>query len=569
MGSKFLQITLLCFFSFSLFAQKKTIEIDDIFFNKDESIKMILINKDVRTLNSEYPNLKNQIHAENAYYTFAVPVGKFETGKKYSVTNAYGTAYDLYFTLLPIINIDTTAQIVNEPRVFANFSLCENDGTIVEHGIGVEYRGGSTQAYPKKSLRIEFWNDENGDDTENLELLDMRSDDDWNLQAMYKEPLRMRTKICFELWNKIDTLYYTNNEPEAINGVRQEFVELFVSNEYRGVYALSERVDKKQLKLKKLKNGKIKGELYKGKEWGGANTFTSLSPYDNSSDFWGGFKYIYPDSISWENLYNFVDFVINSDSSEFYGSYADRFKIENAVDYFIFLNLLRAQDNTGKNIYVAKYKKDEPYFYVPWDLDATLGINWLGDNDNITNDIQTNGLYERLVRDTAFTNRLTAKWTSLKETVILTDNIVAMFNKYYNYLDTNGVYERESKAWSEINFDYAESINYLTSWLNNRISYLDYAFNNPNSLINIKDIETTNKISVNIYPNPASSFVNVKLFDNKNKIKNISIYNTLGNNILNTNKTKIDISMLKNGIYFVIIDLENNNRYTEKLLVQD
>jgi hypothetical protein len=31
------------------------------------------------------------------------------------------------------------------------------------------------------------------------------------------------------------------------------------------------------------------------------------------------------------------------------------FNIDNAVDYFIFLNLLYASDNIGKNNYVAKY----------------------------------------------------------------------------------------------------------------------------------------------------------------------------------------------------------------------
>ncbi len=566
---KLLSTVLLCLFSFSLFSQNTVVSIDDIFFNKDDKKKLILINKDVTVLNTEYPDLKNQILSEGIYYNFEVAVNEFEIGNLYTVTNPDNEIYKLYFTELPIINIDTIETIVDEPRVYAEFSLCESDGNFIQNGIGIEYRGGSSQAYSKKSLRIEFWNDQTGDDTENISLLNMRSDDDWNLQAMYIEPLRMRTKICFELWNKIDTLYYLEDEEEAINGVRQEYVELFISDEYRGIYALSERVDKKQLQLKKFKNGEIKGELYKGKNWG-ATTFYDLPQYDNNSEFWGGFKYIYPgDTINWGNLYNFVDFVINTDSVDFYENYNNKFKIDNAVNYFIFLNLLRAMDNTGKNIFVAKYKKDEPYFYVPWDLDATLGLFWDGSYSNTTNDLLANYFFVRLVKDTIFTNRLKNRWNLLRENVISTNNIVEMFNNHYNYLNSNAVYDRELLAWNEYNFNYNNDIEFLTNWLNARIFYLDNIFNNPSLIVNILETKELEQVSVKIYPNPASDIVNVKVGDNSDK-KNANIYilNLRGNVILSDNDTNIDISGLNNGVYLVVIIFDNGYQQVDKLIIE-
>ena len=74
----------------------------------------------------------------------------------------------------------------------------------------------------------------------------------------------------------------------------QENVELVINNEYRGVYTLSERVDRKQLKLRKYENGSIRGELYKGVGWG-ASTNTSLPEYDNKKILWGGQENKYPD----------------------------------------------------------------------------------------------------------------------------------------------------------------------------------------------------------------------------------------------------------------------------------
>lgn len=205
-----------------------------------------------------------------------------------------------------------------------------------------------------------------------MSLLGLRSDDDWNLQAMYNEPLRLNNKTSFELWDKIDTLHYLNEEPDAINGVRMRYVEIFINDEYRGVYGLGEKVDRKQLKLKKH-NGTIRGQLYKGDTWG-ATTFSPAPPFNNNSDTWGGFEYKHPDEeIDWTELHEFVSFVRFSSDADFYANYQSYFSIDNAISYLIFVNLARLTDNLGKNIYVAKYNNNYPYFYVPWDLDGSLG----------------------------------------------------------------------------------------------------------------------------------------------------------------------------------------------------
>lgn len=155
--------------------------------------------------------------------------------------------------------------------------MIETNQSFLEFHIGIQYRGGWSQSLPKKSMEIEFWTDSTGTETVDHSLLGMRSDDDWNLQAMYNEPLRIRSKTSNDLWRMINTLHYQNQEPKAINGIRMKYVELFVNNEYRGLYCLGEKVDRKQLKLKKY-NGNIRGELYKGVSWeGGCKYFYCCS----------------------------------------------------------------------------------------------------------------------------------------------------------------------------------------------------------------------------------------------------------------------------------------------------
>lgn len=92
-------------------------------------------------------------------------------------------------------------------------------------------------------------------------------------------------------------------------------------------------------------------------------------------------------------MIDFVSFVVYDDDATFSAEYKSKYDVTNAADYYIFMNLMRAMDNRAKNLFNAKYDTNQPYFYVPWDLNGTFGNDPLGDRDNVTNDILTNGLY--------------------------------------------------------------------------------------------------------------------------------------------------------------------------------
>jgi hypothetical protein len=497
-----------------------TVVIASKWYKIDQSKKIIVVNRSVDDINSIWTQPKTVIQLDT-FYSFVTPINQVVIGEPYSISiPSEFSYYSLFFSELPIISITTDNEIVDEPRVLANFTIVESNGQEIKSNIGIEYRGGFSQSLPKKSFRIEFWEDEIGNQTRNVNLLGLKEDDDWNLQAMYNEPLRLTSKTSNDLWRMIHTIYYQKLEPEAINGIRMKYVDLFLNGEYRGVYCVGERINRKQLKLKKY-NGSIRGELYKGALWDGSVTFDSLPIIDNNSSFWGGFEFSYPDEIiDWSNLYNFVDFVMHSSESEFYSTYQTKFNIDNAVDYFIFLNLIRATDNTGKNIFVAKYTSNEPYFYVPWDLDGTFGTSWTGAADNFTTDILSNGFYNRLWLDCSengFRARLKQRWNELRSTIISTNKLMSMFNASYNYLESNGSYKREAIAWNEYSAD-TNQLSYMKDWIALRITYLDSVFTEPCSHINRvwkKSCEYPNreKRKLTLYPNPTSNSVHLKGMD--------------------------------------------------------
>lgn len=547
-----------------------TIQVNSNQYFIDETKELVLTNLDVELINLTWTDLKSHILLGDLYQ-FSTSVATVELGTPYEIVKTSNNAvYTIYFSELPIINISTAFEIVDEPNVLAYFEMIESNQNYLESHIGIQYRGASSQAYPKKSMEIKFWTDETGDDTQDFSLLGMVNDDGWNLQAMYNEPLRIRSKTNNDLWRMIDTLYYQDSEPEAINGIRMNYVEIFINEIYQGVYCLGEKVNRKQLKLKKH-NGNIRGELYKGDSWG-ASTFTSIPSFNNSSLFWGGFEYKHPEEeVDWSNIHELADFVINASNPDFYSDYQNRFVIDNLVDYFIFLNLLRATDNTGKNIFIAKYDTDEKYFYVPWDLDGSFGTIWAGTNDNTTNDILSNGLYNRLMYDCSvngFRAKLKERWNELRSDLITHDSLMSLFESSYNFLLENGIYEREPIAWNDYSFD-NQGIDYMSSWITNRINYLDVKFNETCTPLSINEniIESD---FIQIYPNPTNDLIYLE--SKKTEIYTVKIYNNIGELVLKQTITPankvISLRHLDKGIYF--LNTENtDNVATYKIVLAE
>ena len=529
-------------------AAQSVLAVAPTFFHLDTAKKLILINAPLARVNAAFDTLK-VIDAADHHYRLSQPVTSVTTRQAYQVQGA-DTVYTVYFTQVPVLHLTTRHQIADTPSVYARLALADTSGVLAETATGIEIRGGSSQSYPKKSYELSLWADSTGATSRDISLLGLRNDNKWNLQALYNDPLRLRLKLGNELWMSMNQVYYQAQEPAAKSGIGLAYTEVFLNGSYQGIYTLTERVDRKQLKLKKYVKNSIMGELYKGTD----NNKTALTYYgtvsfQNESLAWGGFEYKEPsEQIDWTNLYDFVYFVVNSSDADFRSQYKSQFNFENAVDYFIFLNVVRAGDNTGKNIYVAKYKPGEPYFYVPWDLDGILGNDWTGLNTNMTEGLLTNGFYDRLLKDTDFRTALSSRWATLRTSVLTQDSIVAGIERNVNYLQANSVYEREHLAWSTYAYDPAQ-LAYPATWLTGRLAYLDAAFAPVQPLA---AAPAAGAALFQLYPNPASGSLTVAFGTAPYQL---SIQSLTGETLLRKNlpsgSSQVDVSALPQGLYVV------------------
>ena len=394
---------------------------------------------------------------------------------------------------MPTVTIVTDGPIVNTPAVHGTITVDDHNGTVIQMHAGFKIRGTSSQQYDKKSYRVELWSDSIGTEIADTTFLGLRSDDDWNLEAMWAQPLRLRDKVANELWMEMYQLPYLANEPTALPGIRMEYVDLYVNETFMGVYALTERMDRKQLGLRKY-NGNIRGLLFKG-NGAGAPTFDTLPGYDNALDTWDNYEWVYPNEsdtiIDWSSLYNFTNFVMNASNVAFYSQYSTMFDADNAVDYFIFINVLKAMDNMGRNLFVARYKKTSTFFYAPWDLDAIWGLDTDGQPTVDAEGILSNGFFDRLREDCSedgFANKTRDRYNALRETVLNRDHIMDLIREQYQALVDCGAYDHEHEAWPEFTVD-ESLLDAMSDWLDARFAYLDVELNATCGTWDVEEME--------------------------------------------------------------------------------
>ena len=344
------------------------------------------------------------------------------------------------------------------------------------------YRGGSAMSYQKKSLALKL-TDEEG---ENLDanLLGIREENSWILDAMAIDRIRMRNLVCFNVWNAISHTPYPSNF-NGRNGIDGEFVELFVNGVYHGLYCLTDKVDRKLLGLKKAKvekDGTVTphGLLYKGISWGSGCYLTTYTTADVNQTTWNAWELQYPDeypdAYTWQPLMDLIDFCSwKTATSNFLAAYQEYFHVENLVDYMVFTLAMNVGDNAYKNTFlsVRDIQEEHRYLITPWDMDMSLGGHWNGLYDEEPADINRynrvapfNRLYGQGLD--GFREKVKQRWIQLKDGLLNPDSICQRLDDYGQRFLLSGAWEREYARWNgspiALKASVAEELDYVKDW---------------------------------------------------------------------------------------------------------
>ncbi len=404
----------------------------------------------------------------------------------------------LTFTFLPLLVMERT---FGYDYAQGNISLLSPDAAEPTNSFAkVKWRGGTTNTADKhkRNYKIKTLN-EKGKKQE-ISLLGMREDNNWILDAGQIDLFRLRNRIATEIWNDFATKpYYASKEPKAKSGVTGKVVEVILNNEYRGIYSLTEAMDRKELKLKKYddENQKFHGQLWKVSSWDKATFWDIDKDYDNTQETWHAFETKYPDiedvnPTDYSPLYEAIDFVVNSNDETFKEEVGDYFDISVLIDYQLFQETLKPVDNNGKNMYWGIYDvaKSKKLTLAIWDLDASVGQHWqcstplhpdrvfpntdLGVKDGFN-------LYHRLssLNVDNYNEKVANRYHELRKTYFSEENLISRYQGYYDMLVKSGAASREECKWSKDSdiggypLNFKSEIEYIKNWIINRLNYLD------------------------------------------------------------------------------------------------
>ena len=419
-------------------------------------------------------------NGQKIYSGDVVTLSEMAPGKKLKIhTHSKSTSFvgvnDLYITSLPIMVIKTTESIKDEPKVDCTIQLFDplartDDGdrknlVMFESKAGIEYRGAGAMRYPKKPYNFKLKTD-TGEKRE-AELLNIRNDNSWILDAMYLDMARMRNRVCFDLWNTFNKPYYVDEKPKANSGTHGDYVEVFINGQYMGLFILSDRIDRKQYQIDQ--DG---GYIYKAKGWTAACYLQGYSARSSNDDYYwnsGEIEQEYPDADdgkkpNFNHMADFIDFVSKTTKEEFSKNFSSRIAENSVIDTFIFLNMILAYDNAGRNTYwvYRNINTDKRIMHGLWDLDGTLGRDW---NRVITsasagwyygNSANPGSshfkLFKRIIDGDVegLQQKIYNRWMELKDNQLAADKFDALVDSYAHKQISSGARDREIARWREL-----------------------------------------------------------------------------------------------------------------------
>jgi hypothetical protein len=489
-------------------------------------------------------------------------------------------AGDVTFTSsnLPIVIIDTHDQaILDARRIVADMDIIDNgpgkrndliDPPNNYHGkISIELRGSSSLQFPKKQYAFET-QDTSGNNR-NISLLGLPEENDWVLYAPYSDKSLMRNVLVFWLANEMGGY-----------APRTRFVELVLNDSYMGVYVLMEKIkrDRNRVNITEMDTLDIAGDdvtggyILKvdktaGEEVSGWTSDFAPYPGDRIKTF---YQYHYPrprdiTNEQEEYIKNYITGFEQLMASPGYQhpdtGYAKYLHVESFIDHIIINEVSKNVDAYRLSAFMYKDRdsQDTKLTMGPvWDFNLAFG------NANYYTAESTYGIileyflnseefhnqdsfhvpfwWGKLWDDPQFRNRLYHRWWTLRQDVLDVERMLAYINSTVAFL--NEAQQRNFQKWeifgtyvwpnAFIGVDYQEEIDYLKTWIQDRIQWIDdniYHLYTGTASVESNPVADQYIMGQN-YPNPFNTHTIIPIVLPKNSRIKVEIFDIVGQKVL-------------------------------------
>jgi hypothetical protein len=262
---------------------------------------------------------------------------------------------------VPVISIMVEGrQTIDSKEEYKNVSviITENGQLVLEASGRVKGRGNATWGYEKKPYKIKF--------DEKQGVLGFAPNKDWVLLAEYCDKSLMRTAYMCELANAVGLPY----------PIHYRHVEVFMNNEYLGVYVLTDQVEKKKNRVAVSDDGfLLENDNYFWEE--------PLFFMTDYRQYWYTFKYPDPEDgeiAPGDESYNFITGFMNDFERALYGDnfkdpttgYRKYIDVQSFAKWYLVMELTA---NLEPNMYYVLPSRDSKLQIAPvWDAEWSMGL---------------------------------------------------------------------------------------------------------------------------------------------------------------------------------------------------
>jgi hypothetical protein len=448
---------------------------------------------------------------------------------------------------LPIVIINTNGQaILDEPKIVASLRIIDNgigkqnnltDSPTFTSKIGIEMRGAtSQQLFPKKPYGFEL-RDSSGTNSVNASILGMPSESDWVLNATYNDKTLIRETLIYDL-NRQMSRYYTP---------RYRYCEVMLNGAYQGLYILFEKIkrDKNRVDVSSIKKTDVSGDvltggyIFKIDKMEGSTSRQWNSPYKtNGRVIPIQIDRPKPEDLAEEQFQYAKQFITDFENTLLSAQYQDStagyrkyINEDSFIDYLLLTEVCKNPDGYRLSTFFYKDRasKGGKLIMGPiWDYNLAFGNinycpggdykNWSFDFTRICpqDEFQMPFWWDRLLSDRRFANNVRLKYQRLRQSVLKTERIHAYIDSASNVLTEARI--RNFQRWPVIGVfvwpnnyvgqTYQSEIDYLKTWVKNRLEWMDTAILPFGS--QILATEPTDNFELIISPNPSSGDITLR-----------------------------------------------------------
>jgi len=336
--------------------------------------------------------------------------------------------------------------------------------------MGIRGRGNSTWGWPKKPWKVKL--------DEKAEILGMPADKEWALLANYADRTLLRNVVAMKL-SEICGFSWTP---------KMRSVEVYLNNEYQGVYTLCEH--------KKVSSSRVAIDKK-------TDFYFEIEENQDETTVWRtsmGVPMMFsepevptPEQFDYvRQLFNDFEKALYSDDVAAYEDYVD---VDSFINYYIVQELTKNVDgNFRKSTFLTKEQGKRLEMYHLWDFDLTLGncgyFDWRVGNgpqnffikDFASNCTPGDNWVNLMMRDPAFLIKLKSRWNAL----------MPEFEKIPDFIKEQALYLDQAQKrnfqrwniWDSVDWvmfpslgSYEKELDYLIEFYTDRLDWLDSAIN--------------------------------------------------------------------------------------------